>query len=98
MGEAKFTEGKWEFAGDCVMVAGSGGVYGYPPKPGVICGLSDGEYIENYNSADGHLIAASPEMYEMLEYVMICAARQDNSLIDASEIRSLLAKARGETK
>lgn len=49
------------------------------------------------SNANAHLIAAAPEMYEMLEYVMKCAAMQDNTLIDASKIRGLLAKARGES-
>jgi len=48
------------------------------------------------SNANMHLIATAPEMYEMLEYVMKCAAMQDNLTIDANEISKLLAKARGE--
>jgi hypothetical protein len=63
-----FTKGEWVVndSGD-VIVKGSDGRVGYPPRPGTICSLCDGEYIENSNEYDAYLIAAAPDLYEALE-------------------------------
>lgn len=88
MCEAKLTKGEWEVKSTSL----------YPARIKVkdkkgMEGKIIGD-IRNRSNAD--LIAMAPEMYEMLEYVMKCAAMQDNLTIDASEISKLLAKARGE--
>lgn len=92
MNEVKFTKGPW-------AAISNGSYYDIGPKndcstipiyPSVCIG------VQLERKADAHLIAAAPEMYEMLEHVMKCAAIQDNELIEAEEIRNLLAEARGE--
>ena len=67
--EAKFTKGKWvvDNSGSAVIIKDSGGYVGYPSHKGAIASLDDGEYIENGNKHDAHLIAAAPDMYAMIK-------------------------------
>ena len=90
MCEAKFTKGPWVARGKTPSR-----IYGMQRKDKEVIVAATGSVI-NEAGANAHLIAAAPEMYEMLEYVMKCAAMQDNLTIDANEISKLLAKARGE--
>lgn len=93
----KFTKGEWivDGAGD-VIIKGSDGGVGFPARDGTIASLNDGEYIENTNEFDAHLIAAAPDMYAMLEgmYETLCLIGDDGE--EANEIDGLLKKARGE--
>jgi len=51
-----------------------------------------------YNIFDAHLIAAAPELYEALDYVLKSIDKDGSySPLDKSSIGSLLAKARGES-
>ena len=101
MSETKFTPGKWVSKdGMSVIVEGSGAYVGYPPKQGAIASLFDGEYIENANRADAHLIAAAPELYEALWNMVALAEpymRDEVQEIGLLEARAALAKARGES-
>ena len=52
--------------------------------------------VSTYNKADAHLIAAAPEMYEMLLAVNEWHIMRGGSGPFQTEIDKLLAKARGE--
>lgn len=100
MCEAKFTKGDWK-----VHSVGSQFAVGPLSNSGdqsygmmnVVAWIEKFDfYDEKQSEANAYLIAAAPVMYEMLEYVMKCAAMQDNLTIDANEISKLLEKARGE--
>jgi len=95
MKDTKFTKGDWvvDNAGD-VIIKGSGGYVGYPSHDGAIASLNDGEYIENHNSHDAHLIASAPAMYKALEALSKSAVFRDNH--NAMHIDELLKTARGE--
>jgi hypothetical protein len=103
MSEAKFTDGPWSViensVGSIEVVFGGGS-----PCRGseylCIAPLSaknDNEEIHSGETAlsNAHLIAAAPEMYEMLE--MLSGQLTDiNAHHAAKEIDELLAKARGD--
>lgn len=100
MCEAKFTKGDWK-----VHSVGSQFAVGPLSNSGdqsygmmnVVAWVEKFDfYDEKQAGLNAHLISTAPEMYDMLEYVMKCAAMQDNLTIDANEISKLLAKARGE--
>lgn len=108
MCEAKFTKGEW-VSDTPENLSSQGFLYvnfvetRYGEKKYICNGQHIRVYTSEYHNqteiqtiANAHLIATAPEMYEMLEYVMKCAAMQDNLTIDANEISKLLAKARGE--
>lgn len=88
MGEVKFSNGPWTPCmcnNDDMQVTFFGVVIS-----GVYHQIGSG----NENRANAHLIAASPEMYEMLNRI----ANEPYGAEDVSEevINKLLAKARGE--
>lgn len=95
MSEAKFTKGEW-VAGRADMATY---VDGYPSKwifaDDQYCAIASGYDITDWEEvmANAHLIAAAPEMYEMLE-----SLREDYGLLTdvGKDIDELLAKARGE--
>jgi len=79
--KAKFTKGEWRFDG-------------YEIK-------SDGCLIElakitvfNQGKANGYLIAAAPDMYELLSKISVMMECEHG--VNTSEINELLAKARGD--
>ena len=83
MSEVKFTKGEWK-------------VERFVNNKGFEISFNDdGEVVSDYvyEEADAHLIAASPEMYAMLQELL-----DGGSLhrMDAKAISELLAKARGE--
>lgn len=88
MTERKFTPGPWALDDDGWICAGnepvcmieSGGITGFFP----------------HAQADANLIAAAPEMYDLLDCAQATGMLEHGGLGDA--IRSALAKARGETK
>jgi len=84
--ETKFSKGPWQYT-----KAGPADVAGM-----AICSVwGDGEVRE----ADTHLIAAAPEMYDMLSDAadMLMQSCETGDQQHASDIRKLMAKARGET-
>lgn len=92
--EAKFTEGKWEFnfeldSDDVGIVNISIKADGQPILSG--CGCCGSPFARNVN--DLHLIAAEPDMYDMLNYL----SDLDECQMFRLEIQELLAKARGES-
>lgn len=102
MTERKWTPGEWvSVNGHCVIVKNSGGGIGYPSVPGTIASLNDGEYIENTNAADAHLIAAAPDLYEALDEMTQFVDRVVK-YVDADmfidKATDALSKARGETQ
>lgn len=76
MKEAGFTKGPWHVDFDYPAI--------FNDQCNFICDVSDA-----YNA---HLIAAAPEMYEMLSFI---AASPMTACAKAEEIKELLAKARG---
>ena len=103
--DTKFTKGEWHVdnAGD-VVIKGSGGYVGYPSHDGAIASLDDGEYIENDNKYDAHLIAAAPDMYAMVNEVLSMQKQWHGHGMEthmklavlAKKMELLLSKARGE--
>lgn len=105
MSEAKFTKGpwigksgsgKWPSMGAWSVdndTAGSHSAVAISSKKGVVClvvqkGLGDSPMDENAS-----LIAAAPEMYEMLEEILRV---YEMDYDDTNKAMKLLAKARGE--
>lgn len=94
MKETKFTKRDWCVVTDpdsehyCLTVD-CGGIM----RINVITSATDITFSESIErTANAHLIAAAPEMYEMLESL----ADQDECQMFKVEIAKLLAKARGE--
>lgn len=101
MSKVKFTKGPWS----CHSPVGSNGFWYVDNSPSITTGSVATLYTENA-MANAHLIAAAPEMYEMLDRVTSnyqeaasvaehegyeTKYAQDKVFVDA-----LLAKARGE--
>jgi len=85
MSEAKFTKAPWKIQDDGYGLIGVLFRKGY----GVLVGHKDNESISN-----AHLIAAAPEMYEMLEHILL--EPYGREYLSDERIEKLLAKARGE--
>jgi hypothetical protein len=87
----KFTKGNW-YINDC-------GVHWNNPdlKHLEVCYSEIGEVICDtvYTEADANLIAAAPEMYELLEELL--EVMPQSQYRDKGIIEKLLAKARGES-
>ncbi|MGB2063575.1 MAG: hypothetical protein ACPHUL_00370 [Marinomonas gallaica] len=93
MGEAKFTKSEWRVE---PFVNGNAYEIAYNDDGEVIA-----EYV--YDLPDAHLIAAAPEMYDLLEKVKSAQELADNEIEHSDnlhelydDIKKLLAKARGE--
>ena len=84
MSEAKFTKAPWKIQDDGYGLIGVLFRKGY----GVLVGHKDNESISN-----AHLIAAAPEMYEMLIQLQIEGGL---GIARHRQIDRLLSKARGE--
>jgi hypothetical protein len=105
MSEAKFTEGDWTSYESGLLIDIH--EYGYSvdkSKSGFsYCGVSNGKEIVaicvseggGTHKANAHLIAAAPEMYEMLKG-MADATVHNYNYETAKPIYALLAKARGD--
>jgi hypothetical protein len=97
MSEVKFTKNNWEIA--------EGGVFVYALNESGVNAFSlllegnakKGADLEELK-ANAHLIAAAPEMYEMLEDAAHALSHEltENNKAHIEAIRQLLAKARGE--
>ena len=83
--EPKFTPGRWHVEDNGLCVSDSNRV---------VLFLSDRPYEDETNRADTALIAAAPEMYVVLNRLLIEGAH--TGLFD--EIEPLLRKARGESE
>lgn len=97
MSEAKFTSGEW-------LIEPTDGVFVYALNSS---GANQFSLILSGNGNRGasavelkvnaHLIAAAPEMYEMLDMIMNILNGDDfENEVSNSDIQNLLAKARGE--
>lgn len=84
MSEAKFTKGPWEYDNRMIEVLADNGA-----EP--VC-------FDVCSDENGHLIAAAPEMYEMLDALCTYLIDLDSlgTTHKARQIEKLLAKARGE--
>lgn len=102
MSEAKFTEGEWKVEGTSMSMGAS-----YRGNFFVTSNCFDGD-IDNASLANAHLIAAAPEMYELLKSIndhiykgkidTVMGADGEPKLSDKLfKINELLAKARGES-
>lgn len=90
MSQTKFTKGPWKVYGDWMIIDSNGRLIAqFEPLNDE---LSNGNTAESF--ANAYLIAAAPEMYEMLERVAQTALPETGALFD--EVQRLLAKARGE--
>ena len=100
MNEAKFTKGDWvgfkdgKWSSDYVNDYALDGDNN-PSWVQIICDEQAVAIVPNHGrtlDANAHLIAAAPEMYEMLDELSIL----DDCQMLKPEIKKLLAKARGE--
>tara|TARA_R100000544_G_C2163311_1_gene28695 strand:+ start:44 stop:325 length:282 start_codon:yes stop_codon:yes gene_type:complete len=92
MSNAKFTKGKW-------VINYTGTHWNNPTLRNIEVNYgSQGECICDtvYNDSDAHLIAAAPEMYEILESIYNAACYTGTYSSEMDQIKALLAKARGE--
>ncbi len=99
MNEPKFTKGPWfktctGFVKDCLSD---------PPKTiAVIPDVASEAKMSGITEAQANaaLIAAAPEMYELLDRILgmleVCKLEQSIDIETEREIRQILAKARGE--
>ena len=92
MSKAKFTKGQWELQGDSIGVMDKTDSQSCGMMNG-ICHVDMFEFGEITGKANGHLIVAAPEMYELLEYIKQYHCT-DKELLN--EIIQLQEKARGE--
>lgn len=90
MFEAKFTKGPWVARGSTPSR-----IYGMFRADKEVLVAACGSVIEQAG-ANAHLIAAAPEMYMMLEKVLIEYKEMLGMSPEIDEIEQLLAKARGE--
>lgn len=88
MSETKFTKGEWKVSGASISCKGSGYIAKALPV-----------YMDKQErTANAHLIAAAPEMYELLELAIsyIDGDSIEDFIYNYKDIKKLLAKARGE--
>ena len=89
--ETEFTKGPWKILNDRVGVIDKSGSQSFGM-------MQEVAYVDMYNfgkqegKANAHLIASSPEMYEFIERL----SDLDECQMLKTEIKHLLAKARGE--
>lgn len=104
MSGAKFTKGEW-FISECSFVDGC--IITSSSRDGMvqICSIDSAYFdgcernqFEIEQEANAHLIAAAPEMYEMLDKFVRCVDddSSEDFLYQYQDIKNLLAKARGE--
>lgn len=86
MSEAKFTKGPW------IYDESSGEVVHDDISGRVICDVMP---VFEQHDKDGYLIAAAPEMYEMLDKLSV-QLTEINAHDAVNEIERLLKKARGD--
>lgn len=99
MSKAKFTKGKWVVSsvtvnGERVENSWSVSVNGF-----LLANVRSGAtfcVVDEIQKANAHLIAAAPEMYEMLEKIHDSMAGNGEYGEFCFDVKELLAKARGE--
>lgn len=93
MSEAKFTKGEWNVEGTSMAIGSS-----YRGNFNVTSTCFDGD-IGDSSKANANLIAAAPEMYELLSEVSHVLGHELSPTNKAyiKAIKELLAKARGES-
>ncbi|CAH9012540.1 putative coil containing protein [Vibrio phage 199E37-1] len=102
MSEAKFTRGGWNFNQEIevddsmVIVDDNYNVITYLHSGCVFDGSGYFNKMNDEQEANANLIAAAPEMYEMLES-LAKAIVHDKNYATAKPVFDLLAKARGES-
>ena len=88
--DTKFTSGPWTFIiedGDSHIMANSNSI---------MCDMQYYPWVPQ-NTYDWHLIAAAPDLYGALEYMLaVCPAIDDIGEEAIEEARQALAKARGK--
>ena len=91
MSNTKFTEGEWKIkrVDDCSPIH-IGPVYDNTDMINTVCTTCRDD------GADAHLIAAAPEMYELLGQFRDFAVRQGWQHVLINQADELLARARGE--
>lgn len=107
MSNTKFTKGEWvvinkepgkyekETVNNCVKMVDSAKTK-YDANVYCVLGGFDRETQKDEIESNAHLIAAAPEMYEILSSIVNQIESADLNGIDTHPIKSLLAKARGE--
>lgn len=99
MSEAKFTKREWVVVTEpesehYLLTVDCGGIM----QVNVITSATDVTFSESIErSANAHLIAAAPEMYEMLEKIHDSMAGNGEYGEFYHDVKELLAKARGES-
>lgn len=95
MSDTKFTEGPWLVAGDA-FVYSLFHTRGHERNKFVFQGSADVDCPREEMIANAHLVAASPELYRVLE--RLCDMDEGQALTDRlfAEARGVLKKARGE--
>lgn len=88
--ETKFTKGPWIARGSTPSR-----IYGMQRKDKEVIVAATGSVI-NEAGANAHLIAAAPEMYEMLYGLYYGAAITGDDSEWVDDVGAILAKARGE--
>ncbi len=93
----KFTPGPWRIQDKWEIRGVNNGVKGYEPveRDGVICTINSWLLQGDANAA---LIAAAPEMYELLDDIRANYQAMPNPVEVERRIEAVLAKARGETE
>lgn len=100
MSEAKFTKGEWvkDYKGTEGHIKAISGFHGSLTPTVARFDVITPSIDEDEKEANAHLIAAAPELYAMLEMVMNILNGDDAiNEVESSDIKNLLAKARGES-
>lgn len=98
MSEEKFTKGPWEW-----VKSNNDNWSSYDLSPGILTkDTADGTpFGDEIDKANAHLIAAAPELYELLRQTEAMfdmhKGIEEDEYIYRQEVRAILAKARGET-
>ena len=87
MSEAKFTKGPWNYEDGCEVI--------YDDEGNVVCDTVGSTTREHYDY-NAHLIAAAPEMYEILLECLDDELEMHGTTSLSNKISQSLAKARGE--
>ncbi|MEC9061535.1 MAG: hypothetical protein VYC55_08000 [Pseudomonadota bacterium] len=94
MSEAKFTKGEWRVRGSEVGVVDESDTQSYGMMLS-IARVDEYDFPDEYK-ANAHLIAAAPEMYNLLERLTNPNNCKKDIIHLLGEADNLLAKARGE--
>lgn len=90
MTASKFTPGPWRASGTGAIMAVGGQIIAMPVN------LPLNEAMASIQTANNHLIAAAPDLYEALNEYFHAISRASVD-VSAKKCRAALAKARGET-